>query len=100
MRHFLLGLGVGLAGGILLAPKTGYETREYLGQKTDEGLDYVKTRANELGDAASNLVAQGKTAAADVVDKTKSTATDLIDKGKQALGRQPDVQPAGGRTQV
>ena len=91
MRHFFLGLGVGLAGGILLAPKSGTETREYLGKKSDEGLDYVKTRATELGGAAQNLVSQGKTAATDLVDKTKTAANDLLDKGKQAIRNEPHV---------
>src|SRR3954447_16674736 len=85
MRHFFLGLGVGLIGGVLFAPKPGMETRELIGKKTNEGLDYVKTRADELGTAASNLVDQGKNTATDIMDKTKMMASDVLEKGMQAL---------------
>jgi gas vesicle protein len=91
MRNFFLGLGVGLIGGVLFAPKSGTETREYLGHKTDDGLGYVKDRASHLSETASNLVAQGKTAATDMADKTRTMAADMLDKGKQAIGSAPDV---------
>ena len=37
VTYFLLGLGVGSLIGILFAPKSGEETREYLSQKVNEG---------------------------------------------------------------
>jgi hypothetical protein len=71
MGNFLLGLGVGLIGGTLFAPRSGSETREYLRGKAGEGSDYlrskaeesteyVKDRASELGSAASGLMEKGK----------------------------------------
>jgi gas vesicle protein len=94
MRNFFLGLGVGLIGGVLLAPRSGEETREYLGQKADEGLDYVKNRA---GEAASKAVEQGRTVASDLVDRTKTVASDMLDKGKQALHNTPEADAARNR---
>jgi gas vesicle protein len=60
MGNFLMGLGVGLIGGVLFAPKSGSETRRYIVDKTNEGADYVKTKANDLTDAASDLIDKGK----------------------------------------
>jgi len=111
MRNFFLGLGVGLIGGVLLAPKSGTETREYLGEKTDDGLKYLKNRANEVSGAASDLVAQSKVTAADLVDKTKTMASDALDKGKtaamdaldkgkQALRSVPEINETPNRVSV
>ena len=111
MRNFFLGLGVGLIGGVLLAPKSGTETREYLGEKKDDGLKYLKTRANDVTDAASELVAKGKatamelvgktkTMAAEALDKGKTAAVDAFDKGKHALHSDPDVNAAASRVGV
>lgn len=66
--YFFLGLGIGVAVGILFAPKSGEETRELLRNKADEGSDYLKRRGEELRDAA----------------------TDLLDRGRQAVVRQKD----------
>jgi gas vesicle protein len=37
VSYFLAGLGIGALVGILFAPKSGEETREYLTSKADEG---------------------------------------------------------------
>lgn len=66
LSSFLLGLGVGVGIGMLLAPKSGEETRQYIKNKAGEGTDYLKQRGDEL----------------------KQTATEWVDKGKEALGKQ------------
>ena len=37
VTYFLVGLGVGALVGILFAPKSGEDTREYIVKKADEG---------------------------------------------------------------
>lgn len=66
--YFFLGLGIGVAVGILFAPKSGAETRELLKEKADEGKEYLKRRSEEL----------------------KETAVDALDKGRQAVTRQKE----------
>ena len=39
---FLVGLGIGALVGLLFAPKSGEDTREYLSGKADEGRDYAQ----------------------------------------------------------
>ncbi len=40
--YFLLGLGIGVAAGVLWAPRTGEETRQILADKAGESADYLK----------------------------------------------------------
>ena len=48
LSSFLLGLGVGVAVGMLFAPKSGEETRELIKNKTGEGTDFLKQRSTEF----------------------------------------------------
>src|ERR1022692_3581376 len=63
VSFFLVGLGIGALVGILFAPKSGEETREYLTQKADEGREYAQRKARELRERAEDLVERGKSAA-------------------------------------
>ena len=68
LSSFLLGLGVGVGIGMLLAPKSGQETRNLIKSKAGEGTDYLKQRGSDI----------------------KQTASEWVDKGKEALGRQKE----------
>lgn len=89
--YFLLGLGVGVAAGILWAPRTGEETRQLLADKAGEGADYMKNRAQEGADyvrqrsddlkqSASELYEKGRS----TVTKQKDTLNAAVEAGKQA----------------
>ena len=65
---------------LLLAPKSGRETRELLKDKADEGKEYLKRRGSELREDASDLIDRGK----GVIDRQKDTVSDAVDAGKQA----------------
>jgi gas vesicle protein len=47
-NYFLVGLGIGSLIGVLFAPKSGEETREYLAEKTREGNELARKKAREL----------------------------------------------------
>ena len=59
LSAFLLGLGVGVGIGMLFAPKSGQETREYIKSKAGEGSEFIKQRGSELKDTASGWVDKG-----------------------------------------
>lgn len=80
LSYFFLGLGVGVAAGILFAPKSGPETRELIKTKAGEGSDYVKKRSAELKDSASDLVDRGK----QMLNRQKDTLSQAVEAGKQA----------------
>ena len=42
--YFLLGLGIGVAAGVLWAPRTGEETRQLIAARAGEGAAYLKGR--------------------------------------------------------
>ena len=78
--YFLLGLGLGVAAGMLLAPKSGEETRHLIRSKADEGKEYLKRRKEELAESASGVVERGKT----VVARQKDQLSAAMEAGKQA----------------
>jgi len=80
LSAFLLGLGVGVGIGMLFAPKTGQETREFIKSKAGEGSEYIKQRGTEIKDTASGWVDKGK----DVLGRQKETLSDAVEAGKQA----------------
>jgi gas vesicle protein len=80
LSSFLLGLGVGVAVGMLFAPKSGSETRELIKNKAGEGGDFLKQRSADLKDTASGWVDKGK----DALGRQKDTLNDAVEAGKQA----------------
>ena len=78
--YFFLGLGLGVAVGVLFAPKSGSETRDLLLTKADEGKDYVRRRAEELRDSANDAIDKGK----NVVSRQKDQLAAAVEAGKQA----------------
>jgi gas vesicle protein len=59
---FLIGLGSGIAIGMLFAPQPGAQIREGIKQKADEGAGYVKRRGTDLKDGAAEVIEKGKRA--------------------------------------
>ena len=60
VSYFLVGLGVGALVGVLFAPKSGEDTREFLSNKADEGKDYAQRKARELRERADELIERSK----------------------------------------
>lgn len=80
LSYFFLGLGIGVAVGVLFAPKSGEETREYLRSKAEEGADVLKRKSEDLRSQAADLVDRGR----DVVKRQKENLTAAVDAGKNA----------------
>ena len=80
LSYFFLGLGLGVTVGLLVAPKSGPETREMLLAKADEGKDYLLRRTDDLKDSASDLVEKGR----NVILKQKDQMSAAVEAGKQA----------------
>jgi gas vesicle protein len=80
LSSFLMGLGVGVAIGMLFAPKSGEETRNLIKNKAGEGTDYLKQRSNDLRQNASEWVDKGKEA----LRSHKESLSDAMEAGRQA----------------
>ena len=77
---FLAGLGIGAIVGVLYAPKSGEETRDYLRRRGEEGRDYVVNQAGRVREQANEWVDRGK----EVVSQQRENWTQAVQAGKQA----------------
>ncbi len=66
MGAFLLGLGVGMVGGMLMAPRPGRYYREILSDKASEGAGYLRAKTEGI----------------------RGSASDAVDKSREAMSRQ------------
>ena len=84
VTYFLVGLGVGALVGILFAPKSGEETREYLAKRADEGREYTQKKARELRERAEDLIERGKEAAS----RQKESISAVVEGAREAYRRE------------
>lgn len=84
VSYFLVGLGVGALLGVLFAPKSGEETREYLTKRADEGREFAQKKAKELRDRADDLIERGK----DVASRKRDSIAAAVDAGREAFLRE------------
>jgi len=80
LSYFFLGLGLGVAVGVLFAPKSGTETREYLRSKANEGVDTVKRRTEEMRETAAEAIDRSK----ETLKRHKENLASAVEAGKQA----------------
>jgi len=84
ITYFLVGLGVGALVGILFAPKSGEETRDFLAKKADEGRDYAQRKAKELRERADDLIERGK----EVANRQKDSISAAVEGAREAYRRE------------
>jgi gas vesicle protein len=84
ISYFMVGLGVGALLGILFAPKSGEETREYLSQKAEEGKEYAQRKARELKERAEDLIERSK----GVATRQKDSIAAAVEAGRDAYQRE------------
>lgn len=84
VTYFLVGLGVGALVGILFAPKSGDETREFLSKKADEGRDFAQRKARELRERADDLIERSK----DAASRGKDSISAAVEGAREAYRRE------------
>jgi len=89
LSYFFLGVGLGVAVGVLFAPKSGAETREYLRSRAEEGGDYVKRRSQDLRDSAVDAVERGKRE----IQRQRDNLSAAVEAGRAAY-RDASAHPA------
>jgi gas vesicle protein len=78
--YFLVGTVFGAVFALLIAPKSGQETRDLLTTKATEGRDYVTARSRDMRDQAEQMVGKAK----DLVTQQKEQLSAALEAGKQA----------------
>ena len=89
--YFIAGIGIGALVGILFAPKSGRETREYLGTRADEGREYLRKRGRELREQATDYMERGK----GVLNEQRDHLSAAIEAGKQAYRSESQSKSSG-----
>jgi gas vesicle protein len=89
LSYFFLGLGLGVVAGVLFAPKSGAETREFLTSKANEGVDLAKRRAEDMRAAAVETYDRGVSA----VQRQKENLVAAVEAGRQTY-REATTKPA------
>lgn len=80
-RCFFFGLGLGMAAGVLMAPRSGVKTRRRIAETAREGQDYITREGIGLRDSVVEKVERAKRAA-------KATAQGIgvaLEVGKEQL---------------
>ncbi|MDR1728130.1 MAG: YtxH domain-containing protein [Acidobacteriota bacterium] len=77
---FLVGAAIGGAAALLLAPRSGAETRKLIVTKAREGADVVASRSRQVADKATAYVERGR----DLLQQQKDQFVEAFEAGKQA----------------
>ena len=83
-NYFLVGLGIGSLIGVLFAPKSGEETREYIAKKAREGSEFARKNARELQVSVEETVERGK----EIIDQTEGQIATAINAGIETYHRE------------
>jgi gas vesicle protein len=76
LAYLVAGLGIGALVGILLAPQSGDETREWFASKYKDGMDSVNEKVN-----------QTRQQVADLIDRGQQQVGEAVDKGREAFSK-------------
>jgi gas vesicle protein len=74
---FLAGAVIGAGAALLLAPKSGKDTRDYLSQTTKDSREAMESSGRELMERGKELYDRGKKIAED--------AGDLFERGRKLV---------------
>jgi gas vesicle protein len=78
--YFLAGASIGALIGILFAPQSGKETREFIAGRADEGREFLSKKGRQIREQATDYMERGKSAVA----QQREHLTAAIEAGKQA----------------
>ena len=88
--YFLTGMSIGALIGILFAPQSGRETREYISGRAEEGKDFLSRKGREYREQAVDYVERGK----GVISQQREHLTAAIEAGKQAYRSESQAKAA------
>ena len=80
LSYFFLGLGVGVAVGMIFAPQAGAQTRTLIRTRASEGGEAIRRRGSQLREGASGLVDRGR----DVVRSQREQLNAAVEAGRSA----------------
>lgn len=82
---FVIGIGVGAALGVLFAPQSGEETRDYLVGTAKDGLDQAVGTARDGVDQITATGRKWARRAQQTVEDARSQVQDAAEQGEKAF---------------
>ena len=84
LSYLLAGFGVGVAVAVLVAPRSGADTRNLIQQKAEAAGNTVKTKANQTNEYIRSRATQAVDQTREVLAKQKEQLVSAVEAGKQA----------------
>jgi gas vesicle protein len=81
---FVIGMGVGAALGVLFAPQSGEDTRDYLLDTAKDGLDQAVGTARDGVDRVTSTGRKWARRAQQTVDDARAQVQDAAEQGEKA----------------
>ena len=78
--YLILGAMIGATAALLLAPRSGEETRKLIASKAREGADVISSRTKDVAGRTTEVVDKGK----EILQQQKDQISAAIEAGKQA----------------
>ncbi len=90
VKYFFMGGLIAASAALLLAPRSGRETREYLSTKAQEGKDFVYKEAHQMEERFTSGKERVRSEAKDIITKARNITRKekLIILGAIEAGRQ------------
>ena len=86
---FGIGAALGATAAVLLAPKSGPDTRKFLRSKAEDSADYVASRAADARDTATQTINRGKK----VIKQNADNLSAAVDAGVQTYREAVETTP-------
>jgi len=83
---FVLGAFIGAATALLLAPRSGEETRKLIAAKAREGAEFMANRTKAVADKTTEYVERGK----EILQQQRDQLSAAIEAGKHAYREEKD----------
>ncbi len=83
---FILGGFVGAAVALLLAPRSGEETRRLIAMKTRDSADFIANRTKDMSEKTGGLIDRGK----ELLQQQRDQLAAALEAGKQAYREEKD----------
>jgi len=77
LAWFLTGAVIGFTAALLIAPKSGRDTRQFLSEKTQQGKEKVARTSSEIIDAGRDVYERGRRLVED--------AAELFERGRRLV---------------
>jgi gas vesicle protein len=83
---FMLGAFIGAATALLLAPRSGEDTRKILASKARDSADFMANRSRDVADKTSSMLDRGK----ELLQQQRESLSAALEAGKQAYLEEKD----------